>query len=31
MGPKMPYLGVLGNVFEKTIVIFEIRAPEFVQ
>ena len=30
MGPKKPYLGVLGSNLKKTIAIFEISAIEFV-
>ena len=30
LGPKMPYLGVLGSIFEKFFVILEISAIELV-
>ena len=29
LGLKMPYLGIFGLVFKKTIVIFEISTLEF--
>ena len=31
LGPEILYLGVFGYNFEKTIIIFEISALEFVQ
>ena len=31
MGPKIPYLGILGLKFENNIVIFEISSLEFVK
>ena len=31
LGPKIPYLGILGLEFQKFIVIFEISTLEFVK
>ena len=30
LGPKMPYLGILGKIFRKTFVIFQIGTLKFV-